>query len=1365
MREVSIALKEHMAQEVSTLTTCWIIRRRDGRTLFFTEHDQDLVPTTRIGSIDPGPDVIFRSSQGYTRSAMSGRSDLSVDSIDVVGFFADTRLVQEIRARRFDYAEVMFVLVNWADMGMGAMVLKTGYLGELVLSPSGRFEFEVRSLAQRISQVIGADYQPTCRVDLGDPHTCNPPPNRYRKYTGEVTALVEGDRHRFSALIQGPSIGSLAAPGQRYFNGGTLRWTTGENATTDTAMAVRRGSINLVELAQPTPFPAAIGDEFEIWPGCDKRFRTCHQKFNNAVNFRGEPHLPGRDYLVYQPSGEGAPPSDITAAVLEFGTIDDLVVGIGQTIDIELSDFLVLAGDDAGTISWYAIESDLNVAIEINRATGRLSVFGGQEGMSEITVTAEGALGGLARTSFGVSIQEDAVGPDPRGDARWRVIPVQQVAVGKSITIDLSDYITVTGAAAPITYSARTRNTTDPAISVAVTGSVLEITGLRIGSGLAILRATGRADGSLGRPWSVSVAVTGQDGIGITFRFIPTQQMAFGGILSLDLDTYDEVVGDPGVITFSIDTETTDLAGGVVNYLLANEPGLATHRASQLRLAAAASGTPALAKIGIRATGENGGQASTVINVNVGLTNPEASVSWLPIPDATATQDVEIDQDVDLDLNDYLQRSGDVGQATFRADLSDRTVLARALIDGPSTGPDDPPATLRLHGIATGTSVVTVSVRTALGQAGSTTFTANVKEALPPIDAREVPPKVTGVAVRVIGPNTVDVTWNESRGAMSYRVSWERKEVYDQNVGRYRAGGLRTESESTDITGLDPATKYVLVVQASAYNLIESPRATDDQWSTASDQVAFTTKDEDFIGRVDVDTIRWTTLATGNGGAGTLSWAAVTNGARYRIYWHQGDTFPGITRARRLDVSAAEGTSKMIPLRPGRDYTLVVHAIGTDLRHGRISRVFSFTTDGGALTKPDGIALRAGSQRVVFDWADVPGATRYGAQIQRWTGDPPDARVSPGNGVDIAPAGSSGLRFEHTGSTINLDLTESTVAISRAAQSLLANTWYAARAIGYGRYEGQRSPWSDLTDFFRFPDRVRPSPPKNLRATPHSSENGRIDLRWDAVVGTTQYQYRYNLTGTVGSWTYSALTTQTTASVEDLRAGIRYNFQVRSNGGGWSTPAVVARAPAHVLPAPTGLTATPSATADGRIDLKWNAVDGATGYKYRYNLTGTAGSWTTSPRVTLAGVPVTGLQGGTQYNFQVLTVSAAGDGPWLRTPVVARAPALAAPPAPNRPTVGDSGINSLRFDWTASATVRTARRYEAQIARGSSGFDAASTFDISIGSTRYRARGLVQNTSYRFRLRAVYAPSGGSAERRSDWTAARTGTTLARSLR
>ncbi|KJV58375.1 phage conserved hypothetical BR0599 family protein [Rickettsia felis str. Pedreira] len=54
-------------------------------------------------------------------------------------------------------------------------------------------------------------------------------------------------------------------------------------------MEVKSFSNRLVTLVLPMPFVISTGDEFTIIAGCDKASRTCIVKFNNIINFRGEP--------------------------------------------------------------------------------------------------------------------------------------------------------------------------------------------------------------------------------------------------------------------------------------------------------------------------------------------------------------------------------------------------------------------------------------------------------------------------------------------------------------------------------------------------------------------------------------------------------------------------------------------------------------------------------------------------------------------------------------------------------------------------------------------------------------------------------------------------------------------------------------------------------------------------------------------------------------------------------------------------------------------------------------------------------------------------------------------------------------------
>jgi uncharacterized phage protein (TIGR02218 family) len=56
-----------------------------------------------------------------------------------------------------------------------------------------------------------------------------------------------------------------------------------------------------VVLRSATSGEVMAGTPVEIIEGCDKRLTTCSERFGNAENFRGEPHLPGNDLLTRYP--------------------------------------------------------------------------------------------------------------------------------------------------------------------------------------------------------------------------------------------------------------------------------------------------------------------------------------------------------------------------------------------------------------------------------------------------------------------------------------------------------------------------------------------------------------------------------------------------------------------------------------------------------------------------------------------------------------------------------------------------------------------------------------------------------------------------------------------------------------------------------------------------------------------------------------------------------------------------------------------------------------------------------------------------------------------------------------------------------
>ena len=89
--------------------------------------------------------------------------DLDVDGV----FDAATITEEALRAGLFDHAEVRVFLVNWADLSMGALKMRRGWFGEVILTQSGAFRTELRGLAQALQQKLGEIYSPECRADLG----------------------------------------------------------------------------------------------------------------------------------------------------------------------------------------------------------------------------------------------------------------------------------------------------------------------------------------------------------------------------------------------------------------------------------------------------------------------------------------------------------------------------------------------------------------------------------------------------------------------------------------------------------------------------------------------------------------------------------------------------------------------------------------------------------------------------------------------------------------------------------------------------------------------------------------------------------------------------------------------------------------------------------------------------------------------------------------------------------------------------------------------------------------------------------------------------------------------------------------------
>lgn len=287
MRSLPPALQAKLDSGVTTLCRCWVLTRRDGVVQGFTDHDEDIV-------LDG---VTCRAGTGLSASEATAQLGLAVTASEIAGALNDEALSEAaLAAGHYDAAAVDVHLVDWSEPALHVLLTR-GTLGE-VRREGASFAAELRGLADRLSQESGRLYTATCSADLGDARCRVHLDEPQFRGAGEVVSL--GGTSTFVAA-------GLSEFADDWFTAGKLTWTGGANEGLSVEVKRHRVEVDavIVELWQAMPEAISPGDAFTVTAGCDKRFATCRDRFDNALNFRGFPHIPGNDFVVRYPvSGE-----------------------------------------------------------------------------------------------------------------------------------------------------------------------------------------------------------------------------------------------------------------------------------------------------------------------------------------------------------------------------------------------------------------------------------------------------------------------------------------------------------------------------------------------------------------------------------------------------------------------------------------------------------------------------------------------------------------------------------------------------------------------------------------------------------------------------------------------------------------------------------------------------------------------------------------------------------------------------------------------------------------------------------------------------------------------------------------------------
>lgn len=264
-------------EELEGVATFWRINRRDGLTLGFTSHNRDLV----FGGLR------HRAAPGMLPSAIRRTAELEKDAVEVQGVLAhDAISSEDMRAGRYDGASIAIGVVDWETLEHATL-----FHGEIgaISEEAGGFEAELHSAKAGLDIDTVPRTSPTCRAQFCDP-ACQLSPVRFT-HLAQVTAS-DSETGRI-ACSNAPAPATLVH--------GSLRWLDGPHAGI-TMQVIDADETGLVVDGQ-LEAAIAVGTRILLREGCDHTLATCSGRFANAVNFQGEPFLPGNDLLTRYPTG------------------------------------------------------------------------------------------------------------------------------------------------------------------------------------------------------------------------------------------------------------------------------------------------------------------------------------------------------------------------------------------------------------------------------------------------------------------------------------------------------------------------------------------------------------------------------------------------------------------------------------------------------------------------------------------------------------------------------------------------------------------------------------------------------------------------------------------------------------------------------------------------------------------------------------------------------------------------------------------------------------------------------------------------------------------------------------------------------
>jgi uncharacterized phage protein (TIGR02218 family) len=280
----SAAMLSHLAQNVTFLVPIWKMTAPDGMVAAYAAHTRNLTYSSVNYTAAPVEPTKFSETLGVQEA----------NHVELFGVFDSIVTESDLQGGRWRNAKFVYEVIAIDPATGVASLTVTGFAkkirgqaGKFAIN-NGTFRVEERSLSDLLQQDIGSLTSPLDRnrspealgVSMG-PFTfartvTGTPPDR-RHFTVNGTAQVND-----------------------YFKYGRVEFTSGAN--NGLKMEIKANVGNVIELQLPTRSDIANGDTVNLIAGYDSTRDQARDKFASAINFDGEPDLPGIKGVVSYPT-------------------------------------------------------------------------------------------------------------------------------------------------------------------------------------------------------------------------------------------------------------------------------------------------------------------------------------------------------------------------------------------------------------------------------------------------------------------------------------------------------------------------------------------------------------------------------------------------------------------------------------------------------------------------------------------------------------------------------------------------------------------------------------------------------------------------------------------------------------------------------------------------------------------------------------------------------------------------------------------------------------------------------------------------------------------------------------------------------